>query len=102
MAPSSKRKRAQAAQDDGDGDGAGPAERKHKASATTLPEMVAALRTRILHSNRQWAVPEKFKCPLNGDLMANPVVAPDGVTYDFTNIKNYVEANVEKPSGIST
>jgi hypothetical protein len=42
-------------------------------------------------------VPESFKCPISGALMVEPVIDPDGHTYDRSNIERWLARNRKSP-----
>ena len=42
-------------------------------------------------------VPESFKCPISGVLMVEPVIDPDGHTYDRSNIERWLARNRKSP-----
>ena len=42
--------------------------------------------------------PKEFLCPISNELMYDPVIAFDNITYDRTNIVKYLEEHSKSPS----
>ena len=70
-------------------------------TSTVTPKKESVLtltKNRILSSFELFS----FLCPLSGDIMSDPVVAQDGITYEKKNIEKWMKTNTKSPISHAT
>lgn len=48
-------------------------------------------------SNLNMSIPDEWFCPIGRELMIDPVIGPDGITYERTNIERWLSTNSTSP-----